>query len=344
MKDFLITILALSIMGSSCHQGSNPKGTSEKFPLGKVEIQALMGSACGSPAYIAKERGFFEEEGLDVTLVSGTFETNKTGLAGGKYPVAGGDFQFFPSVNEGLDIKLISGLHEGCIKLLVPPGSEIKTAGDLAGKRIGVDEIGGSPMAITAVLLANNGIDPVSGVTWLPFPLEQLQPVADRGEVDAIALWDPFGTYAESKGYSVLCDIGTHPLFAGRYCCFIYASGKQLRENPERITAILRAYHKAEEWIAKNPEETAKIIIGKHYISGDDPELIASLIKSYKYHAKHDEATRDKAKKDAVYFVDELKKAGFLPKNIDTGTFVDNLYFDLSSGRSAHSPVSSLHQ
>ncbi|MBO1684386.1 ABC transporter substrate-binding protein, partial [[Clostridium] scindens] len=71
---------------------------------------------------------FFAKEGFDVTLVSGTFEDQKTGLASGKFTVTNGDFQFFPSVQQGLDIKVIGGLHKGCIKLVVPPNSPIKTA------------------------------------------------------------------------------------------------------------------------------------------------------------------------------------------------------------------------
>lgn len=334
------TMLVLSVIFGGCHHKAGKiEGATAEFPLGKIEIQGLNGAACGAPGYIAKEKGFFAAEGLDVTLVSGTFETNKTGLASGKFPVAIGDFQYFPSANEGLDIKLIAGLHEGCIKLVVPPGSKIKDAKDLAGKRIGVDEIGGTPMAISSVYLANSGIDPKTGVSWLAYPVELLQSVAEKGQVDAVALWDPFGTLAEKKGYRVLCDIGKHPLFAGKYCCCLYASSEQLKDYPERIKAILRAYNKASEWIAQHPEETASIIIKKKYISSDDPALITELIKSYKYHAHHNAAVAHKAKDDALYFTNELKKAGFLPKDLDTKKFVEKLYYELpveETGGSKH--------
>jgi NitT/TauT family transport system substrate-binding protein len=322
--------VVLSVLVASCgHHSPSYPGASAEFPLGKAEIQALAGGACAAPFFIAKEKDFFAKEGLDVTLVAGTFETQKTGLASGRFPVAVGDFQFFPSVNEGLDLKLIAGLHEGCIKLVVTPNSPIKEAKDLAGKKIGVDEIGGTPMAITSVYLANNGIDPKTGVTWLPYPLETLQKVAEKGEVDAIAQWDPFGTLAVKKGYRVLCDIGTHPLFAGHYCCFLYASNQQLKEYPARIKAILLALQKASEWISQNPEETAKIIIDKKYISADDPALVAELVKSYKYHAHHSADTRHRAKTDALYFAEQLKKTGFLPGDLNAQKFVENLYYEI---------------
>ncbi|MDR0873254.1 MAG: ABC transporter substrate-binding protein [Prevotellaceae bacterium] len=323
-------IAAVALLAVACGGNhSQTQNASEKYPYGDVEIQALPGGACGAPSYIAYEKGFFEREGLNVTLVSGDFETQKIGLASGKFAVANGDFQFFPSAHQGLDIKIIAGLHQGCIQILVPPGSPIKTVEQLAGKRIGVDEIGSSAMAVASILVANHGIDPKEGVTWLPFPRDQLPTVAEKGLIDAVALWDPFGPIAVQRGYTSLCDISTDPLFAGKYCCFLFASGKQLRENPERIKAILRAYHKASEWIAANPEETARIVTEKGYVPTGDTVFVAELIRGYKYHAKHDASTKQQAKGDATYFVDELKKAAFLPKDLDTHKFVDNLYVDV---------------
>jgi NitT/TauT family transport system substrate-binding protein len=322
---------AVIIFFSACGGGKKKKAEADaKFPFGHIEIQALSGSACVAPSYIAKELGFFEREGIDVTLVGGDFESSKAALSTGHFPVANGDFGFFPAAYNGLDIKLVAGLHQGCIQVLAPPGSDIKTAKDLAGKRIGIDEIGGSPMAVTSVLLANNGIDPQKEVTWVPFPRDILPTIADKSrEVDAVALWDPWGPLAVKRGYTVLCDINTHPLFAGKYCCFIYASGKQLKENPERIKAVLRGYQKASEWISAHPAETAKIVIEKDYVSDSDTALIAQLLISYKYHSKHDHTNRIQARNDALYFSQELKRAGFLPQELDPEKFVEDFYFDV---------------
>ncbi|MDR0612696.1 MAG: ABC transporter substrate-binding protein [Dysgonamonadaceae bacterium] len=332
----LITVVAVITSCSGGRKKHAPESDA-KFPLGQVELQALSGSACVAPSYIAKEKGFFEREGIDVTLVGGDFETNKVGLATGQFPVANGDFGFFPAAYNGLDIKLIAGLHQGCIQVLAPPGSGIKSAKDLAGKRIGVDEIGGSPMAVTSVLLANNGIDPQKDVTWIPFPRDILPTVADNSkEVDAVALWDPWGPLALKRGYTLLCDINTHPLFAGKYCCFIYASGKQIKENPEQIKAILRGFQKASEWIAENPEETAKIVIEKDYVANSDTALITQLLVSYKYHSKHDHTNKLQARNDALYFSQELKKTGFLPADLDPEKFVEQFYFDVLGDEDTH--------
>ena len=298
-----------------------------EYKFGKLKIQALGGGACGAPSYIAFEKGFFKEEGLDVELVSGTHEQLTTGLATGEFVVANGDFQFFPSIQNGLDLKVIGGLHKGCIKIVVPPNSPIKTAADLKGKRIGIDEPGGTPNAVASLTLANAGIDPSSGVTWVTYPLDQLTTAVDKGEVDAFAAWDPFGALAvKDKGYTALVDLSTTDIFAGKSCCFLYASGKQIAENPEKVAAIARAYQKAAAWIAQNPAETAKIEIEKGYVAADDEKFLAELLDSYKY-----EFTTDLAKSDVLYFATKLQqtKTGFLKEGTDVQAFTDSLYVDI---------------
>ncbi|HEX3015466.1 MAG TPA: ABC transporter substrate-binding protein [Desulfobacteria bacterium] len=324
----LAVSLTLSLTGCGKTAASSADASSSAYKYGKLDIQALGGGVCGAPAYIAKEKGFFAKEGLDVTLVSGTFETQKDGLASGRYTVANGDFQFFPAVQQGLDLKVIGGLHKGCIKLVVPPNSPIKTAKDLKGKKIGVDEIGGTPMAITSVVLANAGIDPQTGVQWKPFPLDQLTQAVAKGEVDAFAAWDPFGTLAvQNNGYKVLTDIATDPLFAGRTCCFLYASTKQVQKNPQKIAAIARAYQEADNWLAQNPEEAAKILIDKKYVATTDLKLVTSQLKTYDFNF-----TTNGAKDDVNYFVKQLNKTGFLKGGTAPDRFTQGVYYDVFNG------------
>ncbi|MDR3136526.1 MAG: ABC transporter substrate-binding protein [Coriobacteriales bacterium] len=330
---------ALSLTLAACNGTSTAPVSSpvaEKFPLGSTQIQALGGGLCGSPTYIAKELGFWEEEGIDVELVSGTFQQQKDGLASGQFLVTNGDFQFFPAVNEGLDINIIGGLHEGCIKLLVPGDSPLNSVEDLRGKTIGVDEVGGTPWAITSVALANVGINPseeAGEVTWAPYDLTVLQEVAERGEVDAIAAWDPFGTQAEKAGFRVLVDIGSDSVFAGKYCCFLYASHAAITDEPEKVKALLRGWYRAVEWIAANPEEAAEIVTDgsshEAYVASDDKELLVELLKSYHYQSHHDASNAQQPYKDALYFVDELKKTGYLPADINSQQFVDNLWSEI---------------
>jgi NitT/TauT family transport system substrate-binding protein len=220
----------------------------------------------------------------------------------------------------------------------VPGDSPIKTVADLKGKTIGVDEVGGTPWAITSVALANAGIDPsaeAGEVVWAPYDLTVLEEVAGRGEVDAIAAWDPFGTQAEKNGFRVLVDIGSGNIFGGKYCCFLYASNQGIQQTPEKVEALLRGWYRAVEWIAANPEQAADIVTdgSQHepYVASDDKELLVELLRSYKYHGTHTEAnSTTQPYQDALYFAEELKKTGYLPADLDTNQFIDKLWAEVN--------------
>jgi len=56
----------------------------------------------------------------------------------------------------------------------------------------------------------------------------------------------PFATVAERSGnYRTLVDIAKDPVFAGRNCCFIFASGRLIKENPRDVAKVLRAVQRA---------------------------------------------------------------------------------------------------
>jgi NitT/TauT family transport system substrate-binding protein len=309
---------------------SGRKAEKEQYPYGAYEI-AYSGSTCGSPTSIASLKGFFDEEGVKITLVSGsTFEASRAALAAGKIIVENGDFQYFPGVHNGLDVKLIGGLHEGCIKLLVPKNSPITSLSDLRGTTIAVDEIGGTPMSVASVAAGSAGVDPQTEITWVPYPNDQISQSLEKKEVDVAALWDPFATTLENTGeYRVLVDISDHPLFAGKACCFLFASGKLVRENPGAVAAALRGYHKAVAWIGANPAEAARLLVSEKKVATEDVDLVAGLLEHYHYDQHSGAAANARAREDAVYFARELSKIGYLPADLDAETFVDGIYVDI---------------
>jgi NitT/TauT family transport system substrate-binding protein len=336
-------VLSLTVALSACsskaatapapNAGSASPAAQTQYKYGKIDIPGKDGALCGAPIYIAYEKGFFAEEGFDVNLISADTETRKICLNNGTIPIVNGDFQFFPSIEEGVKVKVVDGLHNGCIKIVVPKGSPIKTAADLKGKKIGVDEIGGTPFQVASLWLENAGIVAKDNkeVTFVPYNDGNLEiAAATKGEIDAAAIWDPFGSLAvKNQGFQVIFDLSTDPLFAGKYCCFLYASEKVLNENPEKIAALLRAYNKAQEWIHDNPEEAVNIISDKKYSAITDKELATELVKNYAYPSLQEHQTgTTHVKQDVLYFVKELQKIGYL-KTTDPDGFANQIYYEV---------------
>lgn len=285
----------------------------------QVTIPGMNGSLCNIPTFIAYEKGYFAEEGLDVTLVAADYETKKVGLNNGTMPVVNGDFMYFPSIETGLNITVVDGMHKGCIKLQVLPDSEIQGVEDLKGAVIAVDEIGGTPYQVAALWLEQNGISAIGDgaeVTFLPYGDDPMALAAlDKGEVTVAAVWDPMASIAEAAGdVRTILDISTDEPFASHYCCYLYASTKVLEEDPEQIAAIMRAYRKAEDYIANNPEEATDLIIDTLYVSIEDRDLAIELVSGYGYPSSEDyenDRVLD-AEADVLYFAEALHDAGYL--------------------------------
>lgn len=339
-RRFIASILALGLaltMLAGCGTGTdsgNDSANSEGNPSSaadtqtekkwEVTIPGMNGSLCNIPTFIAYEKGYFAEEGLDVTLVSADYETKKVGLNNGTMPVVNGDFMYFPSIETGLNITVVDGIHKGCIKIQVLPDSTIQSVEDLRGAVIAVDEIGGTPYQVAALWLEQNGIQAIGDdaeVTFLPYGDDPMALAAlDKKEVTVAAVWDPMASIAEANGeVRTLLDISTDEPFSDHYCCFLYASTKVLEEDPEEISAILRAYRKAEDYIAQNPEEATDLIIDKLYVSIEDRDLAVSLVKSYGYPSEEDYANDRalNAGEDVLYFAKALHDAGYLESDPD---------------------------
>ena len=325
----LLSIAAIFTLGFTliaCEE-KNEKSEESAFKFGTVEIPVSDGTLCIAPFFVAKEKGFFAKEGLDVKFVSANAETRKIGLNNGTYAITNSDFAFFQSVENGVNIKVVAGFHVGCIHLLVKKGSPIRSAQDLKGKKIAVNAIGATPHQATVLWLEANGVSAINDVQFLPYAdgnlaLEALQ----REQVDATALWDPLGSLAAADGRAdVLMDLATDPVYAGRYCCFYYVSGVILEKEPAKIATLLRALEQAQAWISEHPEETVELMQAGKHSAIEDKAFATTLIKSYEYQTpEQKEKSGRNLKADLHYFADLLHKVGYLQLNADE--FTDKIY------------------
>ncbi|HEY3376306.1 MAG TPA: ABC transporter substrate-binding protein [Armatimonadota bacterium] len=273
----LVTVFASIVITSLAYaQGSGQ--------LKKVRIGTGPG-ACLAPAFVAYEKGFFKQEGLDAELVPQDFDVQKDALATDKIDAALGLLdKWLKPLEQGLDAKFTGGLHHGCIQLLVPVNSPIKSAKDLKGKRIGVPVIGDGPTTWTSRVLVTQKLNPRRDVTWRAFPQAELPLMLQRGEVDAISLADPFGELAVQHGQArVLVNQAKDPAWKNQYCCLVLINGKLAKRDPQTAAAITRALLNAALWVRDNPEGAAKIEVEGNYVPSKNVELLAGLLKSYNY-------------------------------------------------------------
>ncbi|MDR1657939.1 MAG: ABC transporter substrate-binding protein [Deltaproteobacteria bacterium] len=245
------------------------------------------GSLCEGPIHLATEKGFFKEEGLEVELIKLAPGANFEAISSGQIDASFGLLAtLIQPLSNGLPIKITSGLHTGCDKLLVKKDSGIKSPADLKGKRIGVPSLTSSPIVFSRRALAYAGVkvgDKDSEVEFVVFSQAELPLALEKGSIDAIGANDPVASLAAREyDLTILVDSAKDAPFKDQYCCAAYVSADLVAKDPEAAASYTRALQKAAAWIQKNPEETAAIQVEKKYVAGD-AAFNATVLKTYRY-------------------------------------------------------------
>ena len=315
----LFLIFALLVTGCG-QQAAAPK--KEDFVL-KI---GYSGNLCEAPVHIAQEKGFFEKEGIKVDLIKLAPGTAFEAVTAGKVDAGFGLLaSLIQPLSNGLPIKITSGLHTGCDKVLAPEDSGIKTLADLKGKRIGVPSMNSSPIIYAKRALADAGIgvnDKNSEVEFVVFSPTDLPLALQRGAIDAIAMNDPVASVAK-KEYNLvtLSDSALTKPYNEQYCCTAYVRDSLAKDHPDIAEKYTRAMQNASEWIQNNQDETTKLQVDKKWVPGD-PVFNASVLKTYNYHPSA------KGAYDAFSITaKQLQQVGMLDKSVDVEALHKNSFF-----------------
>ena len=261
----LIATVALSaLLLAGCRKNPDTSGGDPS----KVRV-GYIGLTCEAPIFTAMEKGFFKEEGLDVTLVRCEWANYKDVLALGGFDVTHHLVMYFlKPIEQGLDVKFTGGIHRGCLRVQASTKGNIHSVKDLRGKRIGVPGMGTPPFIFANRVLGANGIDPAREITWLVFPAGELGLAVDKGEVDAVADSEPIGSLllADNKVRNIADQAADAP-YRDEYCCAVLVNGKFLARNPKASAAATRALLKAAKWVETNPRAAAKLSVEKKYLA-----------------------------------------------------------------------------
>jgi NitT/TauT family transport system substrate-binding protein len=322
----LLNVMNVSAKGTTESSTANAATAVEDYTI-KIGIGITTG-LCSAPFLIARELGYYKEEGLKYEEVR--IDTNQSNqlLTTGQIDVINNLLSslILPLAN-GLDIKIPLALHTCCIKVLVPTESAIQTPADLKGKKIGVPSMASPPTIIAQRYLAEVGVSVSPNnleVEWLVFPSTELPLAMERGQVDAIALTDPIAWITESTGKArAIINTATDAYMKDEFCCVVEASSTIAKKYPQTLAKFTRALQKAARYVQENPEETARLLAETQYVAGD-PVVNGQVLRSYSFRASVSEA-----KTAITRNTQDLQNIGLVPKDIDVNTLVNNTFIAL---------------
>ena len=285
--------------------------------LQKVRFGWGQPAACHAPLAYAAQTGVFARHGVDVELIdflaNGDDALTKY-IASGKIDAGAGFLLgWLKPMDEGLDVRLISGTHAGCTRLLTTRTSGIKQALDLRGKTIAAAQSNGPAQQIFAVTLIKLGIDPDKDVTWKVFPDNLLAVSVQKGEADALAHFDPqtFGWIRDEH----LIEIANNQ--TGAYenlsCCTVGASTDFLRRDKSVVRATVEAIIETHEVVAKDPDAVAKFY-KETYKPPVSEATLADLLGRLAYH--HHPAG-PALEREIAEEIEDLKLIGVFKPNAD---------------------------
>ncbi len=246
-----VALLAAAALLTGCASSAEPSGTGDPADAPKITF-LYSPYADYAPFFIAEEKGYFEEAGVDVELISKsgssgeTYQQVSTGgiVAGGATWGAG----LFNATQAGASISVIASVsrvpEEGKnpAPLMVSESSGITDVSELRGKKIGVPGTGGFGIysVYRALDTAGISLDDVELVNLSP---GDIPPALANGSIDASWTIEPISSAisAQGLGHEIL-DVSYQ---AGVELGALAFNSEYVEKYPEAVTAFTAAYLRA---------------------------------------------------------------------------------------------------
>ncbi|SDF24622.1 ABC transporter substrate-binding protein [Sporomusa acidovorans] len=316
-------ILIFSLLLAGCgqqkaDQSAKPSSGQASPPADKIKFKIGYLPAVGHILYfVAKEKGFYEQEGLDVELFQ--FTNSGEGLnaiKAGKLD-AGSFGTAAPQVfiAKGTPFVDIGGMQsEGHAVVAKPENAgQFSTPQGFIGKKVATVRLATGD-AVWRSAMSKAGIDWKNQVTIqeLDSPTAVLEAVK-KGAADAGLVWVPFSEMAEQQGLKIVTWSSEY--MDGHVCCRVVALEDKLQSNKEAYIRYARASIRAYDFYINNQEET--LAIAGKYVKLDK-ELLKKGLYGGRIHS-----IPDPDKKRFIAFWEAMKAAGYIQSDIDIAKHVN---------------------
>ena len=320
----VVALIALSITLISKIRDKNDN------TLTKITVGEVTHSIFYAPQYIAQKKGYFEEEGLNVEIItipgadkvtaavlSGDVQIGFCGSEATIYVYNGGEEDY---------LKTFAGLtnKDGSFLVGRKKENDFKIT-NLIGKHIVAGRVGGMPVMNFEWALRQNNIDPKKDLnTDTSIEFAAMQGAFISGIGDYVSLFEPNASNIEQEGLGyVVASIGE---LAGNIPYTAYNAKKSyIENNKDIIEKFTKAIAKGLKYVEENSSETiAKDIL--EYFPDTTLTTVTKAVERYKQiNAWY--KTPEISEEDFDRIQDIMIDSGTLEKKVDYKDLVDIRFF-----------------
>jgi ABC-type nitrate/sulfonate/bicarbonate transport system substrate-binding protein len=250
--------LAVIILGLG-YLGTRGQPLTRNFPAERLRI-ALPVLPHTALVQVASAKGYFADEGLDVSILPASHGVAAIGdvLQGTADIAVAAEVPFVISVMKGNALGMVAGLASvsNDNAIIARRDHAIATARDLAGKKIGIS-FGSSGSYFLWAFFIRHKLLPDS-IALVDLPPDGIVGALANGSVDAVATWQPIS-------FQVQAALGKNAVSFtedNAYRNTIAAVGRSefLKGHATAIEKLVRAMLKAEQFMRSHPEETLTLV------------------------------------------------------------------------------------
>mgnify|MGYP001816721437 CR=1 FL=1 len=232
------------------------------------------------PAFVALEQGFYENEGLHVSI-GGVFRAGPeemSAFAAGELDA--GYVGLAPAATAALngiaDITILAQVNtEG--SGLVCRGT-ITSIKQLPGTTVAIPGHATMQDCLIQKGLQDNGIS-TRDLRLMVLKPPEMMPAVSTGNIDCFIAWEPYPAQAEAAGTGAVIARSSE-LWKGHPCCVLIAHDRFARNRPDAAAKLIRAHRHACRFIAEHPDEALSIALR---YTGMPPATIRKAMDHIRY-------------------------------------------------------------
>ncbi|HEY7071153.1 MAG TPA: ABC transporter substrate-binding protein [Acidimicrobiales bacterium] len=280
-------VCAFTLLAAACggdddddDQASGTTGTtSQEMTSIKVGVVPVVDVA---PLYLGIDKGFFEDEGLEVepVVAQGGAAIIPAVIAGDQEIGFSNVVSLMLGQTQDLPVKIISqGIQatddpeNDTAAIAVKGSSDIQEPADLEGKTIAINTLNNISQLTVTAALDKEGVD-TSTLHFVEVPLPDMVGQLEAGQIDAAGLVEPFVTTGKNAGERMIIydRVATEPKMT---VATYFTSDSYLQSNPDVVDSFVKAINKSLEYATDHPDEARQAIANYTQIP---PDVLADVV------------------------------------------------------------------